>query len=366
MNFRHSVGFVLEGMTGPGSGTWSRFESLARGLAESGLSIHVLTSPILQPALLELPISSVRLTPVHSKVRRFLNRRSIIEDFIRETSVEVIHIEAPPFPEALSAKSIASVHDLRYFNDSILKIRSAEGVYQRVALRRQVRNMSGLATLGPWAANEVVTRLGVDPAQVFVIPPIVEAPRNLKPGRNLSEARFVLVLGHLEQRKNVATVLRAASSPSWPEGIELVIAGIDSGEGANLNALATKSRCRVQFLGGVNESTKWQLLTDAEIVLLPSLMEGFGIVGVEAPLAGTPALVSDRTALPEISGDADAIVPALDHEAWAERIALVMSDRECRDRILSRQISSAQRFTSSAVIPQVSSVYQQLINGHQR
>ena len=188
MNAKRAIGFVLEGMTGPGSGTWSRFESLARGLIQNDQSIHVLASSNLQKALSEIPIASVQVTPEHSKIGRFLNRRSLVEDFVRSTSVEVVHIEAPPFPKVLGAKTIASVHDLRYFHDSALKIRSAEGIYQRIALRRQAQNMDGLAVLGPWAASEVVALLGADSSRVFVIPPIVEAPKHFKPEPDQSSA----------------------------------------------------------------------------------------------------------------------------------------------------------------------------------
>jgi len=223
--------------------------------------------------------------------------------------------------------------------------------------------MDGLAVLGPWAASEVVALLGVDSSRVFVIPPIVEAPKGFKPEPIKSSAAFVLVLGHLENRKNVATILHATESAHWPDGIDLIIAGNDSGAGSHLKTLASRAKCQVKFIGGIDESTKWKLLAGAELVLLPSLIEGFGIVGVEAPLAGTPVLVSDRTALLDIAADSHAIVSALDHEAWAERISSIVSNTQIRENILSKQIISAQRFTSHAIIPRVLSVYEQMLSG---
>ncbi len=84
--------------------------------------------------------------------------------------------------------------------------------------------------------------------------------------------------------------------------------------------MANTSSATTTFLGPVSEGDKWWLLAHAEIVAVPSLLEGFGIVALEAILAGTPVLVADTSALPEVVGNPLAVLPPDDHEAWSQRI----------------------------------------------
>jgi glycosyltransferase involved in cell wall biosynthesis len=286
-----------------------------------------------------------------------------VEQFASDTGVGVIHVEDPPFPGIDGVPTIGSIHDLRFFHEPLMKIRSTEGLYQRLILGRQAGNMTGIATLGPWAASDVISRLGVPPANVYVIPPIIVSEGTHGPSeRPVVENRFVLVLGHLERRKNVATVIRAAASLIWPRDLDLVIAGRDSGEERELRALAREARCRVHFLGGVDDRTRWQLLEEAQVVLVPSLLEGFGIVAVEAPLAGSPVLVADRSALPDLAGDPQAVVPALDPSAWASRVVGLVEDEERRQDLLATQQASARRFQPNSVIPTVLAMHENVIS----
>lgn len=359
------VGFVIEGMTGPGSGVWSRFASLVDGLAGAGVEVHALGSRHQQEQLASMPMVVTHGLPDQGRARRFVSRRALVESFIRDAGLDVVHIENPPFASFTGAPGIASVHDLRGLDGSRLTGLTFESAYQRTLLKRQVRRMDAVAVLSDWAANEVIARLGVGQDRVHLIPPIITVPA-IPASRGDSEPTpvrdrpFALILGHLEPRKNVDTVIRAAATFSWPRDVDLVIAGRDAGEGDRLRQLASGARCRVHFTGTVNENEKWLLLSQASVVLLPSLIEGFGIVGVEAPLMGTPALMSDRTALPDICGSAEAIVPALDADAWAEHVAALVVDPGIRGRVLAAQVASADRFRPSAVIPRVEEMYRSL------
>jgi len=358
----HRVGFVLTGMAGPGSGTWSRFDLLARGLAAEGISVSVLAETHLQEELRELPLSSLRLLPEQGIVRRMLFQHHHVKQFVKQERIAVVHVEVPPFPRVKGAISICSVHDLRFFYERLWRIRSSKGVYQRLLMKRQLKNASGVATLGPWASAEVAARLGVPTSKVLQIPPIVIPRSDLGEGASeVMAGEFVLVLGHLERRKNVSTVIRAAALPHWPKHVGIVIAGADAGEAAALRALAEDAQCRVQFLGKIDEATKWSLLDQAELVLVPSLLEGFGIVAVEAPLAGTPVIVSDQAALLDLAGDSRAVVPALDSNAWADRVAWLISDKPVRQQLLEAQLDSAQQFSPKKVIPDLLDMYERLL-----
>jgi alpha-1,3-rhamnosyl/mannosyltransferase len=361
------IGFVIEGMSGSGSGVWTRFQSLVQGLANAGVFVHVLAGKSLQQELSGLPLASLTILPIQAKARRFFVKRRQLKKFVDRMKIDIVHIESPPFPRTDETITIGSIHDLRFLHEPWKHIRTAEGVYQKLFLKHQAKNLSSIATLGPWAASEVTLKLHIPISRVLQIPPIVTPQSMLSVLTDETLiGQFVLVLGHLEKRKNVSTIIRAAASNVWPKHIGILIAGGDAGEEATLRILAKEARCRVQFLGKINESTKWQLLRSADLVLVPSLFEGFGIVAVEAPLAGTPAIVSDQGALVDLAGDPRAIVPALDHLAWAQRVALLCSDIVARQQILEAQVDSAIRFQPETVIPELLQIYDQLLSSRDR
>lgn len=349
-----AVGFVIEGMSGPGSGVWARFQALVVGLHRAGYTVHALAAARQADSLAGLPIT-VEAAGRDSRAGRFAGRSARVGAFVVAHGLGLVYVESPPFVRAPGAPAIASIHDLRGLDGRTVSGLSAEVAYQRTLLGRHARRMDAVAVLSPWAAGQVCDRLGVPAERVHVIPPIIEPPdvrmpavAGAVPGRP-----YALVLGHLERRKNVGTVIRAALSSGWPDGLDLVVAGRDAGEGPALRTLAAGGSDRIRFVGAVPDDVRATLLAEAAVVLVPSLVEGFGIVAVEAPLAGAPALVADRTALPDLAGTTDAVVPVLDVGAWAGRVSDVVGSPSLRLSILDAQRTSAERFRENRVMERV-------------
>lgn len=112
---------------------------------------------------------------------------------------------------------------------------------------------------------------------------------------------FMLGIGHLERRKNVAVVLDAlALEPSLPD---LVWIGRGP-ERARLDTLARELgvAARVTFLDGADDEDLARSYARAACVVLPSLLEGFGLVAAEALRAGAPLVHARAGALPEVAG----------------------------------------------------------------
>ena len=139
---------------------------------------------------------------------------------------------------------------------------------------------------------------------------------------------------------------------SWPlraaDGIphRLVLAGVDAGEGPRLRELAGGRA------GGADRLRRRRrldaLLAGAELLVHPSLYEGFGLVVLEAMARGTPVLAARATALPETGGDAaeyfDPSTRPTSSAAWARCWAMPGDERRWPQRGRAR----AARFTWAA------------------
>ena len=117
---------------------------------------------------------------------------------------------------------------------------------------------------------------------------------------------YVLFVGSLEPRKNLNALLRA-----WNEikgdfkELWLIIVGVQGNVFRPVDVSHEVER--VRFLGYVEDSTLAGLYANARLFVLPSQDEGFGMPALEAMASGTPVIVSDGGALPEVVGEAGLI-----------------------------------------------------------
>jgi glycosyltransferase involved in cell wall biosynthesis len=95
-----------------------------------------------------------------------------------------------------------------------------------------------------------------------------------------------------------------------------------------------------------------------DILLFPSLYEGFGWPPLEAMACGTPVVASDAASLPEVMGDAGLRCPPRDHEALAQAMEALLTDAELRQAVIARGLARASRFTWEKVAQQTLAVYE--------
>src|SRR5271154_1336480 len=140
------------------------------------------------------------------------------------------------------------------------------------------------------------------------------------------DASLVLFLGRLSAKKSPDLLLQAFSS--LPERLAekqlvLVYVGPDeAGMKAKLERLAAQLGCssKVRFADPLYGDAKWAAYRDADVFVLPSQNENFGITAAEAVACGTPVLVTDRCGIaPLLEGRAAIVVP---HEFQSFSLAL--------------------------------------------
>lgn len=109
--------------------------------------------------------------------------------------------------------------------------------------------------------------------------------------------RRIVFFGRVHKVKAVDHLVKAwgqlqAGLPDW----ELVIAGPDCGAKGELEAIIAEEKIpRVRFVGEINGSAKYDFLTEADIYVLPSHTENFGVTVAEALACGTPTIASQGT-----------------------------------------------------------------------
>jgi glycosyltransferase involved in cell wall biosynthesis len=117
---------------------------------------------------------------------------------------------------------------------------------------------------------------------------------------------------------------------------------------------------RVQFLDWVPEDDLAALYAAADLVVVPSLVEGFGLPALEAMASGTPVLAANSSSLPEVIGDAGLLVDPSDEIALAAAIREILNDRALWQRLSAAGRARAARFTWQEAAQQTLKVYQEI------
>jgi len=172
-----------------------------------------------------------------------------------------------------------------------------------------------------FTADDVAAMLGIPAERLVVAHPGLEPWHVVAGDRWHSERPYVLGIGTLEPRKNLARLVEAWRSLGGE--LDLVLAG---GEGWGSQAgLDDPSITR---LGYVPDEDVARLYRGAAVYVYPSLFEGFGMPVVEAMACGTPVVASTHPSLDEACGDAAVRVDPLDADAIAAGIREALEHRE--------------------------------------
>ena len=153
------------------------------------------------------------------------------------------------------------------------------------------------------------------------------------------EARIILFLGRLAEKKSPDMMLEAFASLSTEDGaksLHLVFAGPDEGGmKARLIEMAGQLGLtpQVQFTGAIFGQAKWAAYRDADVFVLPSQNENFGNTAAEAMAAGTPVVVTEQCGIAPLLADVAGLVVPHEAGALARAIRAVISDPELHARL---------------------------------
>jgi glycosyltransferase involved in cell wall biosynthesis len=223
---------------------------------------------------------------------------------------------------------------------------------------------------------EVISHYGAAPERVTTVPlgvtpdfrPLdASACRAVLAARHLDYRRYVLAVGTLEPRKNLAIAVAAFASlpPPVRRAFPLVVAGMSGGGKERLPPALRKmvEDGEARITGYVPQEDLPMLYSGARVFVYPSLYEGFGLPPLEAMACGVPAIVSRGSSLPEVVGDAAVQVDPRDASALASAMARILEDDAFHRRWAAAGIARAAGFTWRQCAERTLAVYERASRG---
>jgi glycosyltransferase involved in cell wall biosynthesis/GT2 family glycosyltransferase len=301
-------------------------------------------------------LGPMRVVPVSLRTQgvaaRAVWRERNLASLARSLHVDVALTPVPELPlRRLPVPSVVVVHDVGplvapEFYSWPKKLR------YRAFLPRTCAAATAVVCVSSATLKDLQVATGIDAARCEVIG---EGPQLIADDGEPAEGdQYVLYVGSLDPRKNVATLVDAFTGADPPLPARLVICGpLDDGRAsADLARRLTRLNDggRVQHLGFVAPEMLSSLYRNATAVALPSLYEGFGLPVLEAMMSGTPVVASDIASVREVAGESALYVSRpVDSVSWRTAIARISLDDELRAELVRRGSDAATRFSWSQV-----------------
>ena len=315
---------------------WGRYtrelvEAMQRAVARDGLELRVLREGGPGPEVLFEQVSLPRI--------------------LRREGAAAIHAPNCFLPLRRPCPGVVTIHDLAFETHPEDFGRRTRWKYRTIA-PRAVRSAERVICVSEFTRGEVCRRYGVDSDRTRVIP---EAPALARGGEEPPPGPYLLAVGDLRRKKNLGRLVEAFHLLRT-EGLphRLVLAGLDTGEGGRLVGDA------VELTGYVSDERLDALMRGADLLVSPSLHEGFGLVLLEAMARGCPVAAARAGALPETGGDAAAYFDPLDPRDMAASIRGVLEGGTLRERLVRGGRERAASFSWERAAERTLAVYREL------
>jgi len=363
-----------------------------------GIDVHVLNGPpqgtasvwlnLLQhlPATHEYrlysfdPARTARLAPEPQFVHRRIPMRApyiriqlLYPWLARRDGCDVFHVNyyGPWFG---APGLVVTIQDLIYL-DFPAFAPAARRAQMRVLGRLSARAARQITTASEYSKRRIVERFGVAQEKIFVVPNGLSRDWAIPDRSRLSAAwmrvaprvpdRFVLAVGRLDLRKNLpftARVTRQLQRLGLADGL-VVVGPEDFGADAIRRAWGADGTADlVVHLAALDVFELQALYQRARCLLFLSLAEGFGMPPIEAMAMGTPVVASNRTAIPEVCGDAALLVDPTDEDAVVSTARTVLEDGAVRERLVDRGRQRVERYTGDRAAQQMLDVYRRAMS----
>lgn len=323
-----------------------------------------------------------RLTQAHSRLQtrkprqRILWEQTALPGQVRQRRLDLLHGAVNVTPLLSLCPTVVTIHDLSFMRYP-QAFPATQRLYLHSQVRRSARHARQVIAVSQATKDDVVALFGVPPERVTVVyngvdavfspasPDTIDAFRR---ERGLPQ-RFILHLGTLEPRKNLARLVEAFARTRQQlpqvDDLKLVLAGGKGWDYDDIFAAVERLGLREQvlFTGYVPDADLPWFYRAATVFAYPSLLEGFGLPVLEAMACGTPVITSSVSSLPEVAGDAALLVDPGSVEALAAALIRVLGDAALADEMRRKGLQQAGRFSWQRTAAETASVYRAALAG---
>lgn len=283
--------------------------------------------------------------------------------FLNELRADLVHFCMPQQPVLYKGFSVTTMHDLTllktYNSDKNWLVFHAKQLVGRFVFKRITKTNRYIIAISKFTKKEYQELTHIPDEK---IPVIYEAADvfvdKLEPYKHPFD-KYIMYVGQQSDYKNVRRLGDAHQKllDKYPNLGLILVGRKDNAAQKNEKYFQDKGYQNILFTGFISDEERDWLYTNTEAYIFPSLMEGFGLPGLEAMGYGAPVVSSDQTCLPEVYGDAAHYFNPFDVDDIARAIDDVLSNNRLRTSLIERGHKQLKKYSWKTMAKETYAVY---------
>lgn len=284
--------------------------------------------------------------------------------FLNTLQADLVHFTMPQQPVLYRRPHVTTIHDLtllRTYNSDknwfVYHIKQLVGRFVFFAVAHTSRTV---ITPSNYTKRDIQAFAHIPESKIVTTYEAADALAAEPKPYELSSAEYLLYVGQQSDYKNVRRLILAHQEllRTHPN-LLLVLVGSKNKAARTNEAWATKQGfTNVLFTGFVDDGELAWLYAHTACYVFPSLMEGFGLPGLEAMVAGSPVASSNTGSLPEIYGDAAHYFNPRDEGDMVTKIGQVLTDTALKNTLVTNGRRRAAEYSWERMAQQTLAIYQ--------
>lgn len=321
-----------------------------------------------------------RYTPKNPRFRKAiadlrwytLREQTLLPRILARERLDLMHFPHFNVPLGYRGAFVVTIHDLILLHYPSRRattlgplIFAAKYLGYKLAIGNAVRRARAVLTVSEYSRQEILRTFSVPADRVVVTPLAAGLPGDAAAAQQKPPRPYILAVGNSYPHKNLERLLRAfaALCKKTNGNYELVLAGPEDFFQRRLRAeaRALEIEARIRFAGAVSDAELVKLYRNADLFVIPSLTEGFGMPPLEAMTAGVPVAAAAAGSLPEVLGDAAIYFNPRDETAMSAALLAGLTDEPLRETLVARGFRQSATYSWRACAERTLAVYEQAL-----
>ncbi len=287
--------------------------------------------------------------------------------FLNKLKPDLVHFCMPQQPLAYAGKKITTFHDLTLLNtynsDKNWLIYHAKQKVGKFAFKKAIQTNNHIIAVTKFTKHSLQELFPIPEEKISVIYESADVSTIAPKKVELPFKKYILYVGQQSDYKNIkrlgdAHQILLAKHPD----VGLVLAGKKNAAALKNEAYFTsRNYQKIHFTNYVPDDQLSWLYTHAQAYVFPSLMEGFGLPGLEAMGYGIPVVSSNTTCLPEVYEQAAHYFNPIDTSDIAEAIDQVLSDDKIRTRLSKAGYKQIKKYSWKKQAKETHDIYKKVL-----
>lgn len=288
--------------------------------------------------------------------------------FLNNLSPDLVHFCMPQQPLGYKGKTVTTVHDLTllktYNSDKNWFVYHFKQIVARYLFKTVAKTSDHIIAISEYTKKDLQSFVSIPDEKISVIYESGETTSGESKPYALPFKRYVLYVGQQSDYKNIKRLGDAHQllQEKYPD-LGLVLAGKKNAATQKNEDYFTKQGYRnILFTDFVEDDELNWLYENAEMYIFPSLMEGFGLPGLEAMAHGAPVISSNATCLPEIYGNAALYFDPENIDDIAERIEALLVSPATKEMLKNLGYEKVKQYSWKKMARETQAIYEKVLN----